>query len=63
MGLLDILVKLGAAPQEDAGLPPLVGRNEPCWCGSGKKYKKCHLQQDDLKRTKAKAAACCSGPT
>lgn len=22
------------------------GRNEPCWCGSGKKYKKCHLRQD-----------------
>jgi preprotein translocase subunit SecA len=21
---------------------PKVGRNEPCWCGSGKKYKKCH---------------------
>lgn len=20
-----------------------LGRNEPCWCGSGKKYKKCHL--------------------
>jgi len=19
-----------------------VGRNDPCWCGSGKKYKKCH---------------------
>jgi preprotein translocase subunit SecA len=19
-----------------------VGRNEPCWCGSGKKFKKCH---------------------
>jgi preprotein translocase subunit SecA len=19
-----------------------VGRNEPCWCGSGKKYKLCH---------------------
>jgi uncharacterized protein YecA (UPF0149 family) len=19
------------------------GRNDPCWCGSGKKYKKCHL--------------------
>ncbi|TMG58537.1 MAG: hypothetical protein E6H87_10980, partial [Chloroflexi bacterium] len=18
------------------------GRNEPCWCGSGKKFKKCH---------------------
>jgi preprotein translocase subunit SecA len=21
---------------------PRVGRNDPCWCGSGKKYKKCH---------------------
>jgi preprotein translocase subunit SecA len=21
---------------------PKVGRNEPCPCGSGKKYKKCH---------------------
>jgi SEC-C motif len=19
-----------------------IGRNEPCWCGSGKKYKFCH---------------------
>ena len=23
------------------------GRNEPCWCGSGKKYKSCHLSFDD----------------
>ncbi|MDR7420246.1 MAG: preprotein translocase subunit SecA [Armatimonadota bacterium] len=21
---------------------PKLGRNDPCWCGSGKKYKKCH---------------------
>ena len=21
---------------------PKVGRNDPCHCGSGKKYKKCH---------------------
>ena len=21
---------------------PKLGRNEPCWCGSGKKYKRCH---------------------
>ncbi|NTU73592.1 preprotein translocase subunit SecA [Candidatus Roizmanbacteria bacterium] len=20
-----------------------IGRNDPCWCGSGKKYKKCHM--------------------
>ena len=19
-----------------------LGRNDPCWCGSGKKYKRCH---------------------
>ena len=22
-------------------------RNDPCWCGSGKKYKKCHMDFDD----------------
>ena len=22
---------------------PTLSRNDPCWCGSGKKYKKCHL--------------------
>ena len=21
---------------------PKIGRNDPCYCGSGKKYKKCH---------------------
>jgi uncharacterized protein YecA (UPF0149 family) len=25
---------------------PKIGRNDPCWCGSGKKYKKCHLGRD-----------------
>ena len=23
-----------------------LGRNDPCWCGSGAKYKKCHLAAD-----------------
>lgn len=23
-------------------VPPKIGRNDPCFCGSGKKYKKCH---------------------
>lgn len=22
-----------------------IGRNDPCWCGSGKKYKKCHYPE------------------
>ncbi len=29
----------GSAP---ASAGPKVGRNDPCWCGSGKKYKRCH---------------------
>ncbi len=24
-----------------------TGRNDPCPCGSGKKYKKCHLAEDE----------------
>lgn len=24
-----------------------IGRNDPCWCGSGKKYKKCHEAIDE----------------
>ena len=26
---------------------PQPERNDPCWCGSGKKYKKCHLSIDN----------------
>lgn len=26
---------------------PELGRNDPCWCGSGKKYKKCHADFDE----------------
>jgi preprotein translocase subunit SecA len=29
------------------------GRNEPCWCGSGKKYKNCHLEEDEHKERSA----------
>jgi preprotein translocase subunit SecA len=25
-----------------------LGRNDPCWCGSGKKYKDCHWDRDHL---------------
>ena len=24
-----------------------IGRNDPCWCGSGRKYKSCHAALDD----------------
>ncbi|GMU65828.1 MAG: protein translocase subunit SecA [Acidobacteriota bacterium] len=37
----------GAASQPQVTAQPvrvekIPGRNDPCWCGSGKKYKKCH---------------------
>ena len=31
-----------AAPQPEQRALPKVGRNDPCPCGSGKKYKQCH---------------------
>jgi uncharacterized protein YecA (UPF0149 family) len=33
-----------------------LGRNEVCWCGSGKKYKKCHLFEDEKKALKCSSA-------
>ena len=30
-----------------------IGRNDPCWCGSGKKYKKCHSDFDEIIREHA----------
>jgi uncharacterized protein YecA (UPF0149 family) len=37
---------------------PKLGRNDICWCGSGKKYKHCHLESDEKKRSKLIAATC-----
>jgi preprotein translocase subunit SecA len=38
--------KVGAKPAGKAAMPPVdprhIGRNDPCPCGSGKKYKVCH---------------------
>lgn len=34
-----------------------IGRNDPCHCGSGQKYKKCHLPKDEAARSAELAAA------
>jgi preprotein translocase subunit SecA len=31
-----------AVKQEPVKVAPKIGRNDPCPCGSGKKYKHCH---------------------
>jgi preprotein translocase subunit SecA len=33
-----------------------LGRNDPCWCGSGKKYKHCHLRKDKAARRAQRAS-------
>ena len=37
------------------------GRNEPCPCGSGRKYKHCCLEKDDALASTARAAAAVDG--
>jgi preprotein translocase subunit SecA len=32
----------GGNGSQPARSGPKIGRNDPCWCGSGKKFKKCH---------------------
>jgi hypothetical protein len=43
------------------------GRNDPCHCGSGRKYKNCHLDRDEAAareaRAKAAEAAAAEAPT
>jgi hypothetical protein len=34
-----------------------LGRNDPCHCGSGKKYKQCCLAKDEAKERKAREKA------
>jgi hypothetical protein len=62
VGLMDWIKKmLSPRPSAAAIAAHTLGRNDPCWCGSGKKYKKCHLPSDAQKRVEqsfeARAAA------
>jgi hypothetical protein len=38
-----------------------VGRNDPCPCGSGKKYKQCHMRQDQAKASGRVTAVAANG--
>jgi preprotein translocase subunit SecA len=42
-GEVDAPAEPGETPQQPhTRQGPKLGRNDPCWCGSGKKYKHCH---------------------
>ena len=38
------------------------GRNEPCHCGSGRKYKQCCLEKDESQARRARAKAAAEAP-
>ncbi|MEV6876808.1 SEC-C domain-containing protein [Amycolatopsis sp. NPDC051128] len=40
--LVELFERFQVEPRTD------IGRNDPCWCGSGRKYKKCHLNREEL---------------
>ncbi|MEZ4771482.1 MAG: preprotein translocase subunit SecA, partial [Caldilineales bacterium] len=44
----------GAGQQTERRSGIEIGRNDPCWCGSGKKYKHCHMRSDQSGTTSAK---------
>jgi len=54
MNLRNSLKRLVLGREEQA--IPVLGRNDRCWCGSGKKYKTCHLASDDRKRLGERSA-------
>jgi hypothetical protein len=61
--LMGIFETIGAlfGGNEMTGPTEKPERNDPCWCGSGKKYKKCHLPEDDRKTANSCSLNC--GPT
>ncbi len=42
---------------------PRPGRNEPCHCGSGRKYKQCCLEKDEKAASAARAKAAAAAET
>lgn len=52
MSILDFVGKI-FSPKPAPQLPgnsTCLGRNEPCHCGSGRKYKKCCMPNDERNR-------------
>ncbi len=57
MGIVDKIIGW-ISPKDGTVVSDRPGRNEECWCGSGKKYKKCHLDADAETISKACATNC-----
>jgi hypothetical protein len=55
--LFEITDERGNQRARPATRAPRPGRNDPCPCGSGRKYKKCHLQADERAHSATNRAA------
>lgn len=56
MGILKSIVRF--FEPEDEIRPRNLGRNDECWCGSSKKYKKCHLEEDERRLRQQQTLTC-----
>jgi hypothetical protein len=54
MNIKSAIKRIVAGPEKRP--VPDLGRNDRCWCGSGKKYKGCHLADDERRRAAMRAA-------
>jgi SEC-C motif-containing protein len=63
MGLFERVLSVFKSADTAAAPTPTVkpGRNDECWCGSGRKYKKCHLPEDE-QHAMAKSCSLACGP-
>ncbi len=59
---MSIWKKLFGGSEEPPAEAREMSRNASCWCGSGKKYKHCHLEKDREHFT-AKQNEACQGPS
>ena len=54
---------MGFMGREPVPVPAGIGRNEPCHCGSGSKYKHCCLHSDQERLRKTGFPGCCTTST
>ena len=61
MKLLQMLFTSNEESVTEAAPRVIPGRNDTCWCGSGKKYKHCHEPLDNqLKQAERDKQRACS---
>jgi len=56
MGWLKRMLGFATAPSGAKAL----GRNDSCWCGSGAKYKRCHMESDKVRERDRTRVSCTS---